>query len=1164
MQKYCPLTRVSRHKFSCHKFGRHKVNRHKIVFSMVFFSLAAIGLPVYATIEADCGGAGKLTNCKDKNINANTAGYVNTAPVNFTGNSTVTISAGNAFNRAAGDYHFRDKTQVNIEAEKGINSTATYQLRASTGVDDARVMLNIKAKQGLSQAKLLAQEKSNAIVNIEATHGIHGGSQTFNKNTTLNINAAEGLFASTAFTAASATINLNATDALTDLSTIEDPKTKKPKQLSIKNDSVLKVNSRAALSGGRIVFQDNSEIHANATGGITGGELLFNRNSNTVLSANATEAITGADSDSKQIFQAGTLMQINAVKGLNGGTQIFNSATLTVNAQQGIAGGYQTLAETSVLNALAAQAIMGGRMQFKDNAVFNAANNRTITGGNQNFSDNSILNADGGNTLSAGNQNFKGHSVLNANSAGSITGESRQVFSDSASVNINISDAINAGSQTIFKDNARADINAAQGISGGNLLFDGNSVLSANSENSISGGTLRLKGNAILHVRHEDALTNIAGALLFTESSTLNADVTHAISGAVDNNNKYVFSPGSTMNINASSALNGASQTFNDATLNVNADEGISAGYQIMAGNSVLNALADKAITGGQIKFQDNAVLNARYSNAISGGRQNFFNNAVLQAYGGNTLSGGNQNFHDNSIVNGNSPGTITGNSQQIFSGNAVLNANVMNTINGGSATTFKDHAQLNLNASWAVNAGQLLFDGNSRLNINAQNAITDTVLRFKGNTIVNLNHENALPDITLKPQGNTHIILNSAGALNHTNHIVFTHSDDTTDGNALDVNGYSLELGSISADSDKAKIINSGKKNAVLTSGLYHYGIAAGQHYPYPQFLQNRVMRADGVVASALADINRNAGLTLLAKFSDRAIPQASSLVEQGQGIWLSTHIIQNSSRGQGTSHGAWQSKTRDILLGADLFPLINDDNNKLGFYLGFLSGNADIDGKLLYNPQAQGSAGRYHFKTYAAAVYWRYLVSAGWYMNTTLQMNRYQGQAQSINSQSKPGIHGHGHIISFETGYPLQLSESLTLMPRLSITGQTQKMRHYQFDDLAVQTVPDKQMVINAGTRIYWQNTTFSGTQWLPWLDVEINNALAARDKNKLRIISRDHTEQPLTSWQRTQIKLTGGITVQLNNNVNYYINLGYASVLHDAKGNLWSGAMGINMNW
>lgn len=831
-------------------------------------------------------------------------------------------------------------------------------------------------------------------------------------------------------------------------------------------------------------------------------------------------------------FMGKTDLTVSASQAFNNskGTYEFRENThVTVNAESGLDGGTYTLRGGSV----------PGKVEIDINAS-SGINNAKLTAL---AGSNSVVNAGAEQAINGGSQIFNAGTTLNLNAADGVFNSTGLTLTD-ATLNLNASGAFSkntmaSGKAGSVKGGSSVNINAAGGMSGGQLNIQDTSVVNVTGDGNITGGTI-----------------------LFTGKSVLNANSANAISGETNNSNRQIFQSGTTMNVNAATALNGDNQTFNDATLNVNASQGISGGYQILAKNSVLNSEADEAVIGGQIKLQDNAVFNANGISTVTGGTQNFNDNSILNSNGEGTLSGGSQNFSGKSTLNGNSKGTISGNSKQIFSNDSVFNADVIQAVTGGASTTFKDNAVMNISAQHGVDGGNLLFDGKSTLNINTDDAIKGGEQRFKGNSLINLNHENSLYNTTLSLEGNSSINVNADNALNYTDHIVFSKTYDTTTGSALDVNGHSLTVGSISGNDTNAVIKNSSAQDAILTTGLYDYGVFAGQSYKYDTFLQRGAMRADAVVSSALGDITRQAGLALIPQFADRLVPEPSGMAQNAQGVWVRTLYGQQENEGNGSTKAAWSGHVKGIQIGTDLWPADEDSSHKLGLYVGYIDSNADVSGKTIYTSEAQ--LGSYQLSTYGTGLYWRYTATQGWYTNTTLQLTRYSGQVQSNNSTHKPDIHGRGQLLAFEAGYPQVLNETLTLVPRISVTWQKVKLDDYRYDDLNVSNDLDNQFTASAGARLYWNAMTTSGIQWSPFLDAELNNQLTTRDRNNVTVGSNGYQESLLTSWNGSAARVSGGLTVKLNDYTNYYIKVGYQNGLSERSESTWQGTTGVSLYW
>ncbi|WP_249517157.1 autotransporter outer membrane beta-barrel domain-containing protein [Escherichia coli] len=503
---------------------------------LMLFPLSLLSISVHAGISTDCGGSSYCTN---KVIDANSEGYIDKTPVYFLGDSKLTVSASQAFNNQLGIYEFRGNTNVDVNASLGLNG-GTYTLRKdSNGNTSDKVVISVNAEDGILDAKLVALEGSNAVVNLNQEGAINGGNQVFNAGTTLNINASNGIYGSDSLILTDATLNLNATEAF-DSTTVSNA-------ASIKGGSSVNVNASDAITGGQLNIQDASKVNINSGGSISGGTLLFTGESE--LNVQASSGVTGEDT-AKQIFQKGTTLNVNALNGIAGGNQILNDATLNVNATSGISGGKQIIAQQSVMNLNADQAvtggvisakgnstvnaygdaaIIGGTQVFTENSTINAIGHSVIEGGTQSFMDNSILNASGQNVLSGGVQFFSGDSTLNGNNSGVISGQSQQVFSGQSVFNVNAEEAVSGGKSTIFKEDSVMNINESRGVVDGDIVFDGNASLNINAKNAITGGSVRYKGDSLININSEDALIN--HVLVAGGNSTINVNANNAMPG---------------------------------------------------------------------------------------------------------------------------------------------------------------------------------------------------------------------------------------------------------------------------------------------------------------------------------------------------------------------------------------------------------------------------------------------------------------------------------------------------------------------------------------------------------------------------------------------------------------------------------------------------------
>lgn len=851
----------------------------------------------------------------------------------------------------------------------------------------------------------------------------------------------------------------------------------------------------------------NKTIDANAAGYIDKTPVYFAGDSR--LTVSASDAFNNASGIYE--FRENTQVDVNAEKGLNGGTY-----TLRGNSGQ-----------TQVkLNITAKDGLTNAKLTALANSQAEINVNQT-----HGISHSAL-------TLNAG-------TTLNINASNGLHNNSALTVTD-AEVNLNAKDAYTAdslqtGKAASIKGASTVNINKKDAMSGGQLNIQDSSSVNINAGGSVNGGILLISGKSQMNINSQNGVT-----------------------GPTDGSNKQIFQSGTQLNINASSGLAGGNQTFNSAILNVNAEQGIAGGYQIMAGSSQLNTHADNAISGGLIKLQDNATLNTTNNNVITGGTQNFTGASILNASGTDTLVSGTQNFSQNSVFNTNGSGGITGNSRQTFSNQSVMNANSQYAINGGASTTFKDDATLNVNAEQGISGGTLLFDGHSVLNINTHNGINNdnSSLRFKGDATINLNHQDALADTTLKLEGNAGILINHDNALNHTTNIEFAKTYDTSTGSYLDLNGHSTTVGTISGNDDQAVIKNSADNNADLTSGLYDYRVYAGQSYQFEQLLQSGAMRSDAVVSTAVADILRQSSLAMLPQYSDRLITAPNGMAQTGQGIWVRTLYAKQQNSGDGAANPEWKGHVSGIQIGSDLWPSSDNSPSKIGVYLGYVKGDANVYGKTLDAENTQ--LGKVELDTLSPGIYWRYVANQGWYTQTTFQYNHYRGKVNAHRSQKHADLTANGYLVALETGYPMAINEYFSLAPRLQVTYQSLNLDDYQFSDLAVNNHSDEQISVQAGARMYWRTMSISGTQYAPFIDIELNNQLSSRDRNQVRINSSNHTESLLTTYQQTSGVLGAGVNVKLNDSWNYYVKAGYQHAFNDHQENVWHSSAGLNFNW
>lgn len=520
------------------------------------------------------------------------------------------------------------------------------------------------------------------------------------------------------------------------------------------------------------------------------------------------------------------------------------------------------------------------------------------------------------------------------------------------------------------------------------------------------------------------------------------------------------------------------------------------------------------------------------------------------------------QNFQQSSKLIVNTSGGITGSANVWVMKGASATFNVTNAMQGGSYTAngAGNGGVLNLNATHAISAGKLLLDNDAVLNINAADAISGLSgnnLRFKGKAVINLNHEKALLHTSIKLEGDSRINVNVNHALDFTDNINFAKTYDTKQGSVLELNGHSVSIGSISGNDTSAKIINSGKQNAFIYSGLTHYGVPAGHSYNYTDLLKTGVLRSDAVISTTPGDITRQAVLSMRPDFSDRAVLRSDS-----DGVWLTGLYSQQKRQGKGITHPEWQGYYSGIQLGVDIWPGNEDASHKTGFWLGWLYGKSTIIANSVY--RNNDTIGSYNFTLYGAGVYHRYTATQGWYINSVLQYNRSSGDAQQSGIAYKAKIKGQSILFATEMGYPMSVNESFILLPVLGVDYQSLTLHDYQFAGMRVHNNMDNLLQASAGARLYYELISYSGIQWSPFLEVKFTTQLAARDKTRVHIIDSGYQQTLLTTYAGSQAKLAGGITVRMNDYFHYYAKIELDKQLKYQSENQWAGSAGVSFSW
>lgn len=508
------------------------------------------------------------------------------------------------------------------------------------------------------------------------------------------------------------------------------------------------------------------------------------------------------------------------------------------------------------------------------------------------------------------------------------------------------------------------------------------------------------------------------------------------------------------------------------------------------------------------------------------------------------------------------SGGSINKNDQFFLTSGTGKNTLIINAadgITGKANVRIYNDTMVQLNASNAISGGRITLGNTAKLFLNSRNSIVNlqgSALKLAGDSVMHLNHENAIANSAINIWDSSKVVVNADNALGFSNSIAFNKGKGS--GGVLDLNGHSISIGLLSGNDPNGKITNSGTKDAFINTGLTNYGVFSGKTFSHIDLLKTGTIRGDAVISTALGDITRQAVLIMLPEFSDRVVPEPSGMVLNSHGVWIKGLYSNKKRQGEGLIKPKWQGYNTGTQIGFDIWPA--SENKKLGLYFGWLNSKSDIIAKSAY--RENDKIGKYKFNMYAVGLYHRHVTNQGWYINTALQWADYSGNVIQSYTDDQSRIKGHSLLAGAEVGYPIPLNESFTLLPVLALDYQRLKMQDYQFAKLKVHNKMDNLMRASGGMKLYYNVMSVSGIQWSPFLDIKFNTQLAARDKALVQ--DGEFKKSLLTSYAGSQVSLSGGLTVKVNDYVQYYAKVDVSKEFkYQSKTDL-AGSTGLSFYW
>lgn len=255
-------------------------------------------------------------------------------------------------------------------------------------------------------------------------------------------------------------------------------------------------------------------------------------------------------------------------------------------------------------------------------------------------------------------------------------------------------------------------------------------------------------------------------------------------------------------------------------------------------------------------------------------------------------------------------------------------------------------------------------------------------------------------------------------------------------------------------------------------------------------------------------------------------------------------------------------------LQVGADLLRRGDSDGNRdlAGLYVSLAQGDFDVTGLVANLDRVDYEhvhTGTVDLTATSFGAYWTHYGPGDWYIDAVMQATRYGGSADTA-FLSLP-TNGYGLLVSLEGGYPIDLPAA---GPGFRLEPQTQIVWQGTRFDTANDGAGDVSLGTTSGVsgriglRASWKLKTEGGTEWRPYLRANLWHDWGG----KVETTYGAHDQVPLLE-SANRIQLGGGLSVKLNDSLDFNANADYEFAVGNSDGGERSGfraALGLRGTW
>lgn len=384
----------------------------------------------------------------------------------------------------------------------------------------------------------------------------------------------------------------------------------------------------------------------------------------------------------------------------------------------------------------------------------------------------------------------------------------------------------------------------------------------------------------------------------------------------------------------------------------------------------------------------------------------------------------------------------------------------------------------------------------------------------------------------------------------------------------AVEAGAYSYRLfrgGATGANPDNWYLRNNGYLVGGHVVGSLEEAIeeagASGTPMPVEQV---KLYRPEIPLYSALPIAVRRLGLAQLGTFHDRQGDQQLLANDAGdtgsegrQASWGRVFGESTRQRLRGDANPQFDGSVSGLQLGHDFLAATDASGgrHRVGVLGGYTRASGNASG--IADGATNEAAGRIAVEGYSLGAYWTRIANSGWYSDAVLLATRYKADARStLGRGGRP--HGTSVTASIEAGYPLALSDSVTLQPQVQLIWQRSSLDSFDDGISSVRFQRDNAVTGRLGARLEGRFEAGGGV-WKPYLKLNLWHTFSGSNA-----IYLGPTDQVVNRRNSGALEAGGGIVGQLNRKLAVYGGLAYTSAVGNTQQTGWQGQVGMRLRW